>query len=427
MASGRKEARANAGATTAADIARYGIGGGPGRAASAAATVRGRFSLEETDAAMAGEKTSLRRKVVECAVALAVLAFLSLGLTGAAPLEKPEYFCSTYTVFAPWEVAYAIWMHLYNLVGSVTHLYAPLTFEQSAQIPAYGAVIARAGVIGITLVCAVLLSVAGALYQAVFRNPIAGPGMLGVGSGVSLGVMLLVYTVGAAATGSLALRYGLCYGLGSAILVFVILAGRRLSGRGRPFDIVTMLLLGSILSQLIGFVVSYMTLFVMDPDAYNLYYALMQMLQVDTSWISWVCLGAATVVSLAPIWYLRFKMNALAFDEQEVRLMGIDPLRLRAVALISGAVMVLAAQIHCGAVGTVSLIVPFLARSWFGCEFRKQLVGNLCIGTILLLACRDIADLIPFVGGGVGIGAVVSVVAMPLFLFIVAKHMRGWE
>jgi iron complex transport system permease protein len=208
--------------------------------------------------------------------------------------------------------------------------------------------------------------------------------------------------------------------------VFVILAGKRLSGKGKPFDIVTMLLIGSILAQLIGFAVSYETLFVMEPDVYEIYITLSQMLVVDTSWISWMALGIAALVSIIPVCLLRFRMNALAFDEAEVKLFGINFTMLRAIALICGAIMILAAQVHVGAVGMISLIVPFMSRSWFGVEFSKQFAGNVCISMIFLLVCRDIADLIPFVGAGIAIGSVVSVVALPLFMLIMAKQMRGW-
>lgn len=399
--------------TTAADIARFG-------AESSAASVSVRkhvalVSLSESDRLMADEAATLRHKVAVSTVILAALVLLS--------------FCVVEGELFP-KVFYGIYLHVYNAIGSLTHLFNPYStgwLEENNMAFAYHYAVERAGVIGITLVCAVLLAVSGMLYQAVFKNPIAGPGMLGVGSGVSLGMMLLVYLFGASASGMLTERYLYCYGLGAAILLFVVLAGRKLSGKGKPFDIVTMLLIGSILSQLIGFIVSYVTLFVMDPGTYALYYTLSEMLVVDTSLISWAFLGVAAIGSLAPIILMRFKLNALAFDEQEVRLMGLNPTRLRALALICGAIMILAAQIHCGSVAMVSLIVPFLSRSWFGCEFRKQLAGNICIGTILLLACRDIADFIPFVGDGIAIGSVVAVAAMPLFLMIMARHMRGWE
>lgn len=410
------------GGVTAADIARFGVfrsrvGGGRGG--------KDGIALASTERLVDEERRTLRRKVIGWMVALAVLAYLSLGVMGAAGGGIDS---DAYQVFTPWEVGYALWMHVYNLFGSLSHLYNPHPMSWLLEnVPGYYAIPERAGVVGITLVCAVLLGVSGMLYQNVFRNPIAGPGMLGVSSGVSLGLMALVWIYGASASGMLAERYMLCYGCGAAILIFVVAAGRKLSGKGKPFDIVTMLLLGSILSQLLGFVVSYVTLYVMDPDYYQIYYTLSAMLVVDASPVSWACLGVAFAISFIPVWLLRFRMNALAFEEQEVKLFGINFTLLRAVALVCGAIMILAAQVHTGSVALISLIVPFLSRSWFGCEFRKQLAGNVCIGTVLLLICRDIVDLIPFVGDGIAIGSAVSVVALPLFIVIMAKQMRGWE
>lgn len=380
------------------------------------------LDLDTTDALVAADARALRRKVAISAVAFCVVFYLGLGVYGASPGWSLHY-----QVFSPVEVAAAIGEHIYNFIAGFGLLPAHDTSMYYAIWPLYCAIGDRAGVLFITAVCAVLLAVSGMLYQNVFKNPIAGPGMLGVSSGVTLGNTLLIYFWGANALGLTTERYAMCYGFGAAILAFVILAGRKLSGKGKPFDIVTMLLIGSILSQLIGFISTYLTMFVMDPDMLALYQTLSQMLTVDTSVVSYLCLGVACAVSLIPIWLLRFRLNVLSFDEQEVRLMGVNMLALRAVALICGAIMILAAQIHIGAVSLVTLIVPFVARNWFGCESRKQLIGGICIGTVLLLVCRIIVDLIPFVGDGIGIGCAVSAVALPLFLLIMAKHLRGWE
>jgi iron complex transport system permease protein len=414
---------------SAADIARFGIPG----AAETLDTPPGEpggLDFEAAEALMFEEKRAIRRKILLSLTILIILVYLSLGVMGVAMVDAGGAypFVEPYTVYTPLEVARALYEHAYNAFGSLSHLYSPHANQWLADnVPGYWGVVHRAGVIGVTLVCAVLLSLSGMLYQNVFKNPIAGPGMLGVSGGVSLGMMLMVVLYGSAAFGMLQQRYLICYGAGAAILVFVIVAGRRLSGKGKPFDIVTMLLVGSIFSQLIGFVVSYVTLFVMDPDMYEVYFTVSQMLIVDTSPLSWLALGIAALASIIPVYLLRFKLNALAFDETEVKLFGVNYTALRALALICGAIMILAAQVHTGMVGMVSLIVPFMARSWFGCEFRKQFIGNACISTILLLLCRDIADLIPFVGSGIAIGSVVSVAALPLFMVIMAKGMRGWE
>ena len=387
-----------------------------------------RLSMRETNKTLRADQAKVRGRVAVSVTLLVVLSYLSLCVMGA--MGQNYAYCAAYTFYTPVEVAQALYAHAYNAVAQVTHAFAPYTNEWLRDnVNGYWAIWHRLGVVGITLICGILLSISGMLYQNVFRNPLAGPGMLGASSGVSLGIMLLVVLYGTEATGMLKERYMFCYGLGAMILVLVVAAGKKLSGKGKPFDIVTMLLIGSIFGQLAGFIQQYFILFVYadDETIQNVFIELTQMLVVDTSALSWTCLAVAFLVSFVPIYLMRFRMNALAFEEEEVRLFGINFTRLRATALICGAIMMLGAQIHTGMVGMVSMIVPFLSRSWFGTEFSKQLTGNVCIGTVLLLICRDITDCIPFVGDGLGVGMIVQIVAMPLFVVIMAKHLNSWE
>jgi iron complex transport system permease protein len=423
----KKQAHLDARAS-AADIARMGASEVATLVANEAA--QGEIDFAASDALLLEERHTLRRRLVISIVVLVVLFLASLCLMGPAKLNDFQWYpdVEPYQILSPAETFNAVWAHIYNLFGEVSHLYPP--HPQSwimENIPGYYSIFHRAGILVITLISAFLLSISGMLYQNVFRNPLAGPGMLGVSTGVSLGNLTLLVLFGVAGSLMVVPRYLLCYGFGALILLFVMLAGRRLSGKGKPFDIMTMLLLGSILSSLLGFIVTFVTLYVMDDALRTAYMNITQALVADISIFSWIALALAVAASVIPVWMLRFRMNALAFDEAEVKLFGINATRLRALALVCGGIMILAAQVHVGMVGMISLIVPFIARAWFGSEFRKQLIGNLCIGPIVLLLCRDIADLIPFVGNGIPIATVVSVVALPLFLVIMAKQMRGWE
>lgn len=383
-----------------------------------------RVSLAKSNAAYRRERQAHTRRVLACLAVLAVLAFLSLGIMGA----QGHYYIGAgeYVIFSPAEVFNALCYHAYNAIADATHLFEAKSSQWlTDNVAGYWAIPERAAVIGVTLICAALLSISGMLYQSVFRNPIAGPGLLGVSTGTSLGVMVLVLIYGSEAAIRTGERYALCYGFGAAILAFVLFAGWRISQRGKSLDVVSLMLVGSIVSQLLGFIVTYVTLFVMDQSTYAVYFTVSQMLVIDTSALSWACLGIACLVSIVPVFLLRTHMNALPFDESEVRLMGLSYGKLRNIALVCGAIMILAAQIHTGMVGLVSLIVPFLSRRWFGCEFSHQLAGNICISTIFLLLCRDLADLIPFVGDGLAIGNMVGILALPVFLFIIARQEKG--
>lgn len=382
--------------------------------------------LKESNALYREERHSMTARVVACMAALALLFFISLGIMGA---QGHYYVGSTeYAYYNPAEVLRALFFHAKNLLGEATHLVS-IDSQQwlTDNVPGYWAIPERAAVLAVTLISGILLSISGMLYQSVFRNPIAGPGLLGVSAGTSFGVMVLVLVYGSTAPLMLGERYALCYGTGAVILFAVLAIGRKMSGPVHSLDVVSMLLIGSIVSQFFGLITSYVTLFVMDEADYALYYTISQMLIVDTSPLSWTCLGVATVASIVPVFLLRHQMDALSFDEDEVRLFGLNYKRLRAVALICGAIMILASQIHVGGVGLVTLVIPFLSRRWFGCKFSHQLAGNVCIGTIFLILCRDVADLIPFVGDGMAIGNVVSVVALPVLLLVIALQQRRME
>jgi ABC-type Fe3+-siderophore transport system permease subunit len=75
----------------------------------------------------------------------------------------------------------------------------------------------------------------------------------------------------------------------------------------------------------------------------------------------------------------------------------------------------------------VSLVVPFAARAVFGSEFRKQLLGNVLLGALVLLVCRDLVSCIPFVGDGVPLGTMVTFVTLPAFVWVMAIAQRQWN
>lgn len=384
----------------------------------------GRVTYADMKSEIANDRAKIIVKVAIYMVALAVLVFVSLGIMGA----QGKYYLGSlaYQFYDPIQVANVIYWHAHEAIAEITHAFdVPSQQWLTDNVPGYWAIPKRAAVIGITFVCAILLAVSGMLYQAAFRNPIAGPSILGVSSGSALGVAVLVLIFGSAAPLMVPERYALCYGFGAAILVLVILAAKYVSRKEAETNTLSLLLIGSIVGQLLGFLISYVTLFVMDEDTYAIYFEVSQMLVVDTSTFSWVCLGVAFALTFIPVFFLRFQMNALLMNDDEVRPLGLNLKLLRSIALVCGGIMILAAQVHTGMVGMVTLVVPFMARRWFGCEFGRQLIGSVCIGSILLVACRDIADLIPFVGDGISVGSMVGIISLPLFLLLVFREREG--
>ena len=322
---------------------------------------------------------------------------------------------------------YALWLQqtfaaLFDPSGS------PLSGQEIMEMnPSYFSLMSQAGIAVITAVGGVLLALAGALYQSVFRNPIASPSMLGVSSGVQLGVLLLVLIFGTAAATMGIWRYALSYGCALGVLVLLFVLSRLVSGKGKPLNVVNMLVIGTLLTQLIGVVVTYVTWYLFDDELWEVYNTINEMLVVDTSPYAFAFLLGSILVSVVPVFLLRFRLNCLSFDEAEMRLLGVDSRRIQLIALACGTVMMIAAQVSVGTVAMLSLVVPHVSRAFFGAEFRKQLVGNVLLGAFILLVCRVILSFIPMVGLMLPIGTMVSVVVLPAFVWILAIQQRSWE
>lgn len=334
---------------------------------------------------------------------------------------------SHFKIYSPLDVigAYGEWFRL-----RFVQISNPAGFE-SARMAVMHANTSYGDITGQTLqvfkyaFCGVMLAVAGALYQNTFRNPIAAPSMLGVSNGMSLAMLLLVLIYGTNATAFKNLYFLFSYIGGALVLLLVIIGGSWMSGKGR-FSVVNMLLVGTIVSQLAGVIMTYVQSYVFTDDQWIAYYELQTATNVD-SWWGFASILIAAVVTFVPVIILRFQLNLVSFSDAETKLLGIDPEKLRALALVIGSFMVLTAQVNTGQVSMVSLIVPFLARALFGAEFRKQLAGTCLIGALVLLVCGDLSNMIYISNVPIDLGSIVTIVTLPLFVWMLAIQQRAWE
>lgn len=372
--------------------------------------VGGGITQAQSSQLMLQDKRSVRRKTLLLGALLLAAVLLSLGISVT----------QTGSYSTPAEVAacYARWLKV-NIGGLFNPAWIQTLPQIAAELPMYGDVCSRAARTLVSLEAGALLALSGMLYQNVFRNPIAAPTMLGVSSGISLGVLALVYLYGTAATTLVGTRYLYSFIGGCAVLAVVIGAGRFIGG-ARGFSLVDMLLVGSILSSIIGTVVTYVTNYVFTDAQWEVYFDLNNVTSVETSGTSLIVITAAFALCLLPVVLLRFRLNVIALSEEDIRMLGVSPAGLRAVALGCGSVMIMVAQMFAGTVSMVSLVVPFATRALYGSEFRRQIWGNVLMGALILVLCRDLVDLIPFVGDGIPLGTMVSFVMLPAFAWVMA-------
>ncbi|MBS5450051.1 MAG: iron ABC transporter permease [Coriobacteriia bacterium] len=356
---------------------------------------------------------------------------INFALLGALVLVTLVSLCQGVStqglLYSPADVlgCYAGWFKL-----NVGVLFQPsLALERPvilATYPMYDEVITRVTYTVISVGCGALLAIAGMLYQVVFRNPIAGPGLLGVSSGATAGIVALVAVFGYQATYRTAERYLFAFVGGIAVLAIVLGLGKLACGRRRGLDLVDVLLVATIVSSLVGTVTSYVVNYKFTDAEWSAYYDLDAALVVDASPFTLAFLGIGALVSLVPVVALRFRMNSLSFPDEDARLLGIRVRPLRALALAAGSVMLLVGQTLVGGVGMASLVVPYLSRALYGAEFGRQLVGNALLGALVIALCRVIVSFIPFVGYGIPVGTAATFVLLPGFVWVMTSAQKSW-
>lgn len=311
--------------------------------------------------------------------------------------------------------AYKTWIHL----SLAQQFDWPIYLQKSRlidQIPIYYDAVNRLKITVITFICGAMLAASGALFQSVFRNPMAAPAMLGINTGVNLGILFLVLAYGGAALSMPFEKYIYCYTCAAAVFLLVMGAGKLSSGK-KKLSVFDLLIVGAILSQIVSAVRSYFT-FSMDNDLILVLNQITNAIRVNVENISFVFLAIAALVSLVPMYLIRFSFNAVCFENDQSKSFGLRTGAMKIFALAAGCVMATAAMVHCGTVGMISLIAPFVSRAIFGADFRRLFWANVLIGGAMLVICRDIAAVIYFTAQGLPLGIVVDFVAVPIFTII---------
>jgi iron complex transport system permease protein len=260
------------------------------------------------------------------------------------------------------------------------------------------------------------LSVAGAAFQGLFRNPLVSPDILGASAGAALGAVLGIYFsfgifgIQAAAFAGGLLAVGLVYGLGGLV-------------RGGD-AVLTLLLTGVVIGALLGAGIGLMK-YLADP--YDQLPAMTFWLLGSLSRTSAADLvpllgpvGLGTVVLLA----LRWKMNVMSLPDEEARALGAPTTLLR-LAIVAAATLVTSASVAAaGIVGWVGLVVPHLARFLVGPSFGRLLPATALLGGGFMLLIDTLARTLAPVE--IPLGVLTAVVGTPFFLWLLRGTQRGW-
>lgn len=263
------------------------------------------------------------------------------------------------------------------------------------------------------------LAMCGVVMQAVVKNPLADPYILGVSSGASLGATLgLLFGVGSLLGGQAVGLFAFAFAFGVSLLVMIL---AHVGGRATATKL---LLAGMALSTVCGSVTNLLLFLSPNRDAVR---------QV-TFWTLGSLAGAkwshmpllfVLVLTSGIYFYLQSRhLNLMLLGDEAAISLGVDLRRLRRTYLLVSALLIGFVVYESGVIGFVGLIVPHIMRMLLGTDHKKLLPCTTLAGAILLIWADTVSKiLVP--GSEVPIGVVISIVGAPLFIFLVVKHGYG--
>jgi iron complex transport system permease protein len=264
------------------------------------------------------------------------------------------------------------------------------------------------------------LAVAGALMQAIFGNPLAEPGVVGVSSGAALGASTaIVFGIGAGGGGVAALAF--LGGLGATLLVYAV---ARAGGRT---EVVTLLLTGIAINAVAQAGLAFV-LFVADTASREqiVFWQLGSL--AGSLWVEVMIVVPVLVVGTAAAMMLAAQLDLLSLGERNARHLGVDVERLRIIAIVLVALLTGVAVAFAGIIAFVGLVVPHIIRMALGPAHRGLLVAS-AVGGGALLAIADLMTRTLVAGADLPIGMLTALVGGPFFFGLLYQQRRrsgGW-
>ncbi len=268
------------------------------------------------------------------------------------------------------------------------------------------------------------LSVAGLQMQTIFRNPVAGPDILGISSGASLGVALFVLSAGwifggtplFSIAGSWSIVLAAWLGAGCMMSLVVMLASRLR-------DLMTVLILGILISGAILAVVNVLQYFSNESTLKSFIVWTMGSLGGTTRDQLWVLVPSVAAGLLVSLFSAKF-LDAFLLGENYAKSMGMN-IRL-AYLLTFASTSILAGSItaFCGPIGFVGIIVPHLARKLFHSPLHSKLIpATMLMGSIVMVT-GDLISQLPGYAVTLPINSVTSLLGIPVVVWIIFQHKK---
>ena len=267
------------------------------------------------------------------------------------------------------------------------------------------------------------LAISGLLMQTLFRNPLAGPFVLGLSSGASLGVAILILgagTFGGILGGLLASQWSLVIAsaLGSFLVLLAVLAVT-LRIKDTMAILIIGLMFGSVTAAVVG-VLSYFS----NAEQLQQYVFWSFGSLGNQSWNGVFILGICTLVGILISFFASKSLNALLLGENYAKSMGVRIKRTTLVIIITTSILAGGITAFAGPIAFIGLAVPHIARQWITTSNHRILIpAVLLFGSIIMLVCDVVAQL-PFSEYTLPINAITSLIGAPVVIWILVRKRK---
>ena len=268
------------------------------------------------------------------------------------------------------------------------------------------------------------LAISGLQMQTLFRNPLAGPSILGIGSGASLGVALVILSATATDASQFLDGLGLqgelatviAAGIGSGVVLFLVLGASR-----RVNNAVTLLILGLLFEYATSAVVSIL-----------MHFSIAERIQVYVSWTfgsfggtTWRQLSIYIPIVVSAILIAQFSrksLNGLLLGENYAHSMGLNVRRARAMSITSTAILTGTITAFCGPIGFLGVAVPHLCRSLFNTSNHRVLLPASAVFGALVAMFSDLVAQMPGNQIVLPLNAVTALIGAPVVGWIILRR-----
>lgn len=260
------------------------------------------------------------------------------------------------------------------------------------------------------------LSISGASYQTLFKNPMVSPDILGVSAGAGFGAALAMINNGSWLHVQAS---ALFFGILAVAIAYSI--GNMIGRREMTILVLSGIVVSGFFSALLNIVKTYADT---DNQLPSITFWLMGGLgRGSLADVGFMIPTAA--VSLALLYFLRYKIDLLAAGEDEAATMGVNVRMLKLVVIISSTFLTVVSVSVCGIVGWVGLVIPHIARAITGASFARLSSVAFFTGGVFLLFIDNMIRGVE--GVELPLGVLTALIGTPVFTLLIVRAKRGWN